>query len=383
MNGLHRQRQDDGFALAGAVFALVVIAVLVTGAFFVARQENAIGKNSATYERAFEAAEAGLNYTINHWSDGAYNNLTVGNSTSVLTTALPTGSFTGYARRLNQQLFLVRVVGKDSTGTAARTVSSIMRLQMIAMNIHAGLTTQGQLKLGGSSFITGVNTNPTGWSCPTVSDTLAGVRTPDSTQIQTSGCSSYSCLQGNPKVQQDTSVTAGSMLTFGDLTWAQLTAMATKTYPGSSSSTTGPLNDIAPVAGANNTCNTTVMDNWGDPNTPASVPACSNYLPIIYVPGNLQLTGGYGQGILLVGGDLSVQGGFQFYGPVVVLGNLVTAGTGGHFMGGVLAANVDLQLNSVLGNALVTYSSCALIKALTMNSPGKPLASRAWMEMVQ
>ena len=40
------------------------------------------------------------------------------------------------------------------------------------------------------------------------------------------------------------------------------------------------------------------MDNWGDPATPTGV--CFGYFPIIYAPGNLRISGGYGQGILLV-----------------------------------------------------------------------------------
>ncbi len=382
MNRRPSSQHERGFALAGAVFALVVIAVLVTGAFFVARQENTIGKNSATYEKAFEAAEAGLGSTLANWSSSgaSYNTLGVGNSTSVATVTLPSsgGSYSGYVRRLNTELFVIRITGLDNTGTSSRTVSSLVRLQNIQVDIKAGLTTQGDLKVGGSSFITGVNTNPTGWTCPTATDTLAGVRTADSTQISTSGCTSYSCLQGNPKIQQDTTVTTTQMLTFGDLQWSDLTAMANKTYPGSSYT----LNDIGPV-GTATTCTTSIMDNWGDPAIPPTVAGCSNYMPIVYFAGDAQFTGGLGQGILLIGGNLSVQGGFQFYGPVIVRGTLSTQGTGGHFMGGVLAANVNLQLDDVLGNALITYSSCAITKALTMNSPGKQLSSRSWMEVVQ
>ena len=55
-------------------------------------------------------------------------------------------------------------------------------------------------------------------------------------------------------------------------------------------------------------------------------------------------------------GDLSVQGGAEFYGPVIVKGSLKTAGTGGHFNGGVLAANVDLEQSSFLGNGVVNFS---------------------------
>jgi hypothetical protein len=99
--------------------------------------------------------------------------------------------------------------------------------------------------------------------------------------------------------------------------------------------------------------------------------------------GNLQITGGYGQGILLVDGDLSVQGGFEFYGPVIALGHLTTAGTGGHFNGGVMAADVNLEQSTVLGNAVVTYSSCSVSRALQGSASGRLFKERRWVDLTQ
>jgi len=85
--------------------------------------------------------------------------------------------------------------------------------------------------------------------------------------------------------------------------------------------------------------------------------------------------------VLIVNGDLSVQGGFEFFGPVLVKGSLKTTGTGGHFNGGVIAANVDLEQNTVLGNAVVNYSSCALIRVLTATANGSVLRERSWVNL--
>jgi hypothetical protein len=84
---------------------------------------------------------------------------------------------------------------------------------------------------------------------------------------------------------------------------------------------------------------------------------------------------------LLVDGDLVVDGGFQWFGPVITRGHLTTQGTGGHFNGAVMAADVDLELNSVLGNALITYSSCAVADALVGAAIPKRLSQRSWAEM--
>ena len=96
---------------------------------------------------------------------------------------------------------------------------------------------------------------------------------------------------------------------------------------------------------------------------------------------DLKITGGVGQGIMLVEGDLSVQGGAQFFGPVIVKGSLKTAGTGGHFNGGVMAANVDLEQSTLLGNAVINYSSCALNRALAGTATPIFVARRSWTEL--
>jgi hypothetical protein len=66
---------------------------------------------------------------------------------------------------------------------------------------------------------------------------------------------------------------------------------------------------------------------------------------------------------------------------VIVKGRLKTTGTGGHFNGGVVAANIDLDQNSILGNAVITYSSCAVTKALTATAGGAPLRERSWVNL--
>ncbi len=87
-----------------------------------------------------------------------------------------------------------------------------------------------------------------------------------------------------------------------------------------------------------------------------------------------------GQGIVVIEGNLRVQGGFEFYGIILVRGTLETAGTGGHFNGAVLAANVSLDDNVALGDALVNYSSCAVARALRAGTMGAPIRSRGWMQ---
>ena len=373
-------RNERGFALVGSIFALVIIASLIAGAFFASRQELSIGRNSQTYQRAFSAAEAGLNNTLANWAGvGSFNGLAVGDSQTVTATLTGNGgSYTTVVRRLNDELFFVRSTGLDPSNSARRTLAAMTKLLKVAMNFRAALTTRSTLKLGGSAFVDGRDTDPSNWGCPAIPlDTLPAVVTSDSSQITTSGCNNFNCLTGDPKIEEDTTINDSTFFKYGDTDWNELTAMATKVYAGGAT-----LNGMLPV-GTATTC-TITQNNWGEPRRGVgTIAGCYNYMPIIYVNGDLKLTGGFGQGILLVEGNLDVQGGFEFYGPVIVRGSLSTQGTGGHFNGGLMAANVNLDLNNVLGDAVITFSSCAIERALNYNANGRLLRERSWAEITR
>jgi Tfp pilus assembly protein PilX len=370
------RRGDRGFALAISIFALVIIAALIVGAFFAARQEMRLGINSRTSVRALGAAEAGLNTTVANWQTGTWNMLSVGDSAAFSgTLASNGGSYAGWVRRLNTQLFLIRSTGADPQTLVQRTLAAFTRLQLIQMNFAAALTVRGATSVTGSSLLDGRDTPPSGWTeCPTTGlDTLPGMTMPT-----TSGSSiDLGNITGDPKVVTDPTINDSTFFKYGDLDWNELVAMATKVYPAGN---VGPLNHVEPV-GTATTCSTGTLDNWGDPLRSAGTRGCWNYFPIIYVNGDLKMTGGYGQGILLVTGDMEVAGGAEFYGPVIILGHLKSTGTGGHFNGGVMAANVSMEDNLVSGNSLIAYSSCALANALRASAPGRLVRERSWVEV--
>jgi hypothetical protein len=160
-------------------------------------------------------------------------------------------------------------------------------------------------------------------------------------------------------------------MTFGDADFDGLRALANKIVPAGNY-------QIQPSS-TGLTCNRGVVSNWGSPLLPLD--PCGNYFPVIWVEGDITINGVQGQGVLLVDGNLRVQGGFEFYGPVIVKGALSTQGTGGHFNGGVIAANINLDQNNVLGDAVITYSSCALERALQASAQGDLLRERSWVNL--
>jgi Tfp pilus assembly protein PilV len=381
---LARTRTRPGFALAIALAAIVIIGAIITGMFFASTQEYRMSRNSALQARALTTAEYGMNFVLTsgspaqgHWNP-AWN--TAGNGLLGTIGYAPGDGGTDTVRvtKVGDGLFQVTSTGRvgPATGAQARhRVGGLVTLSVPQLKMLGALTTQASVKIGGSSFLSGLDDTVPNWGCPPPSGGVPGLAMPDTTQITTAGCGGLSCIAGVPKVSQNVAAAdTNTYFSFGaGLDWVTLSGMASKTYSSGSN-----LNGLSPsVSGT--TCNTADPSNWGDPMH--STTQCQGYFPIIYAQGDLKITGGVGQGILLVSGDLSVQGGAEFFGPVIVRGSLKTAGTGGHFHGGVMAANVDLEQSSLLGNAEVSFSSCALQRALAGAATPMFVQRRSWTEL--
>jgi len=220
--------------------------------------------------------------------------------------------------------------------------------------------------------INGADQVPAGWaSCDPPGAAQAGVRDQGG-QVTSSG---NSTVTGTPPIVNDPSINNGTFTTFGGATFAQLAARATITLPGGNYST-------APVFNGDGSCDKTVLTNWGDGDNPTS--QCGSYWPIIYLTGTTTLNNTQGQGILLVDGDLNIQGSYQFYGIVIIQGDLKTAGGGttdAHFWGGVMAKNADLSVQNITGKATLNFSSCSILQALQATSPISMMRSRGWTQL--
>lgn len=366
-------RNNRGVALPLAIFALVIIGAMVAGSFFVGTQEQRIGRNTVGSQQAFQAAEYGAQLAAATWNSQVMNAMAIGSTTTIGGVLSGNqGWYRGEVRRLNNMLFLVRSEGFSADSMSRQQVGLLIRLRPIEITIAAALQTQGNTKIGGSSFISGYDVAPTGWSnCPALEPPLPGIKMDDSSQISTPGCSGFSCVDGDPKILEDSTINDSSLTTFGDVTFDELRGMASKIVLG------GTMKIQPSIVGG--ACATGSVTNWGSPLDPTG--PCGSYFPIIWSEDDLKINGVQGQGILIVDGNLSVQGNFEFYGPVIVKGTLSTQGTGGHFNGGVTAANVELDQNTVLGNAVVNYSSCAVLRALTASASGALLRERSWINL--
>jgi hypothetical protein len=376
---------ERGIALAVAIFALVVIGALVAGAFYAGRLEQQTGRNTFEAAQAAEAAEAGLKEAVvTQTATGLLAmaiNPDVSSNGGTLLTNLSVGGTTVERRinRLTENVFLVRALARRTDGSggqvASRGIGQLIRLMQADVDIDAGLTALGNVTVTGGAEVTGIDGVPPTWVDPGVScpptDNVTGVRYNDGSLTVTGA----GAIGGEPDSVKDATLNTTDMKETFDKLKALATLILTNPNPP----------DMAPAYTVTvpPRCNTKIETNWGEPMVPGD--PCFDYFPIIYHYGNLKLQGGRGQGILLVEGDLTASGGMVFFGPVIVTGTLETTGNSGQgakFYGGVIAGNVALDdLSKLAGGALVSYSSCAIHRALQNSALIGTLAERSWVQL--
>jgi len=391
-------QNERGMALALAIVALVVVGALIAGAFFAGTQEQRVGENSRYSQSSFGVAEGAANSIIGHWDAQTYNSIRTYPLDSVrippvsADTISPshTGRYAGYIYRLNQEQYLIDITGQDSSslrggaallrrgGGGRERIGLLAKIKPLVIDIRASLTSGRGDALSGNAAISGYDHIPAGWSTcnplDSVANGKAGIRTDTSQAVSAGGNSS---IVGTPPVIKDPNITDSTFSKYGDVNYSQLVARATWNLNGQNFS-----NNIGPVE-TNGQCDRTVSTNWGDGVNPAG--KCGSYFPIVHLLGDATINGVQGQGILLVDGSLSVQGGFQWFGITIVRGTLKTSGGGSedaHFWGATMVQDSTVVGNNqVTGHANILYSKCAVIKALDQTGVVALMRSRGWVQL--
>ncbi|PYO61519.1 MAG: hypothetical protein DMD70_06860 [Gemmatimonadetes bacterium] len=399
----HVVQNERGMALAIAIVALVIVGALIAGALFSGTQEQRVAENVRRVQASFGVAEEGVYDIIRTWDSttaGVRNQQTYAalypypaaapskDSVRMVrkTAKSKTGSYSGSLFKLNDELYLLDVSAQDTMslagrirgGGAGQRLGLLARIRPVSIDTRAAVTSGGDNVVVGSASIDGNDHPPTGWAgCPPLDSAKAGIRTQSSGTVSTSG---HPSINGNPPVLKDPTLADSSFTHYGDVTYADLAASANITLPAQNFSSS-----IGPVT-VGTACDYSVQTNWGSPTTPTG--PCGSYFPIVRITGDgAVINGQEGQGVLLVDGGLSVQGGFQFFGIVIVKGSLKTSGGGGtpaHFWGTVMVqdtAQFTDTTNNLSGAANLLYSKCAIIKALNKTGVGSMMRSRGWVQL--
>jgi hypothetical protein len=371
---IHRQaviRERRGTALVLVLIAIVVLAVLSTGAILGSMQELRAAHNEQMSQRALTVAEYGLNQQLSNWTP-ARSQLANGaiDSSTVAVAAGDTASVK--IMRLNGRTFWIVSIGRTNRSSgrleAQRQVQLLVTLSG-GVGAPATLTSYGNTTATGSAYITGLNTNPTGWTgCPPARDTFAIATNPaKNISVQKPATQSINGTYKDPNAS-----TLTFFDTYGTDTFNSLAAAANVIASNSPNPT--------PVGSAT-TC-TYGSTNWGEPDrSNKAVVGCQSYFPTIYRNGDLQVNGNSrGQGLLLVSGNLIVNGNFTFVGMIIVRGNIVANGNFTMFGAAFTQGDNDLS-----GNSSFYYSPCALSKLKVGGGASLPGRSkqRAWAQLYQ
>ncbi|HEV2670335.1 MAG TPA: pilus assembly PilX N-terminal domain-containing protein [Gemmatimonadales bacterium] len=371
---------EQGMALGMAIVVLVIVGAMVSGALFVATQDQRSAENHRRVQQAFGVTEEGVAEQVRNFQSTSWKSLAmypITNSTATISrTNIPgLGSYGGTVYRVTSSQWLLDVVGGDTLSRGGRgarqRVGLLVRSIPSAPPLDATFATSG----GSGGFrggykVSGVDVIPPGWTGCTTGSAIPGFTTNDTSSF--TGKSSKNIL-GTPSWSQDTTLHKASMDTAGNsgISYSQLAAMASITLPGG---TYAP----APVI-SGGVCNTTISTNWGSPLAPTG--ACADYFPIVHITGDLHVNGSYqGQGVLLVDGDATLLD-FTFAGLVMIQGALAPLPDSTHHFylyGGMQVKNQNNAWQDVW-DIIANYSSCAMSKAFAQVPSGvSALRSRSW-----
>lgn len=379
-------KRREGFALAVAMVAIVVIGALIAGAFFTSTQEYRIGRNSLMDQRAFSAAETGITQPIQGWLRTNNLNMLIGQSRQDTLTITGGSYAVRRVTKLDTATFWIMsdgYAGPAGPLASHHRINGIYRLAIPSFNILGALTVRGKVEVQGSSRVNGQDQIPDQWTtsgiCPVATGATAGVAAPDTLVVCNGLCpegkNPGNKIEGSPAKSENPA--AGDTLTYyryGDQTWNTLIANADITLPG------GNYKTLPSVSGS--ACNYADVYNWGDPER-ATV--CRDYFPIIYVNGDLSIqANSRGQGILLVAGDLEMAGGFEFNGIMIVRDDIKSTGNGNKISGSAFAGNTYTTDNTnVSGASEIQFSSCAIERATRGSAVITRARHRGFAELVQ
>jgi hypothetical protein len=375
----------SGFALAAAVVSLAVIALFIAGSAFFALEEAQTSRNAVAERQAMEAAEYAATAVMRDWDSQQTMTLPIGVTLSPFTYTLGQGAAAhAEVTRATETTFWAMsegTAGRPSLRTAARrAVNVIYRLAVADPGVRAALTVSdsgevrnGGVVVGSDSLIAGPQVIA---ACASPSTPVAGIAAPDTMRICDGGCGSTSgSVRGSPPLLADSMAADPQRYTvLGGRTWQSLTAAADVILP--------PNAIVTPAAVASaGACQRTAPDNWGEP-VPGS--PCRWYFPIIWARGDVTVSGGVGQGILLADGDIRFAASASFTGLVVARDDIVILPGGGTILGAALAGDSRRGTGDhtlIESGGLIQFSACGVRSALYGAARLERVRQRAWAEV--
>jgi Tfp pilus assembly protein PilX len=386
-------KNEKGAVLVTGLLLLLVLTILGMAAMATTVMELKIARNDRSAKQVFYVAEAGTEDARSRLQNGASalpipDNQPTNADWWAFIGTVPEAALRGYTGNGNQGLYPKLNSSLDYVVTITHKLNSSHQIlkwgysnDILGENTSAGnnifvITSHGKETTGALKSVQIEATNA-------MLFTPAALYTKEPTTLQ--GTSAY--LQGKDQ--------CGSGDLYGALTMKNVIINGSPSIDGSpqpvkeNSSVDIDIqewvNQFKKYANYNyNLSGATLTGmNWGSPiegATTQSAMSC-NTANVVYINTNstfVQLTGmSQGCGILLVDGNLSVQGGFHWYGVILVTGSVVFTGGGEKNVTGALLAGANAAADLVGGNTSIVYCSNAVYN----NSHFLPLYILRWVEL--
>ena len=117
-------RDRHGFVLIAALIAIVLIALLITGAFFASGQEMSISRAVLRDQQTFAYAEYAMAHAISDWSVADRSRMALGETQSLATSSDDPLEATVFVTRLDSAIYSVvaeaRLLTADGNGLRRR-----------------------------------------------------------------------------------------------------------------------------------------------------------------------------------------------------------------------------------------------------------------------
>lgn len=365
-------RPRRGATLILVLVIVAVLGVLAAGSFFAALHEEQIGSAAIVRARALAAAEHAAYATLSaqRWRSAWITGPPVRQVASESEQLAGRATATTHVWALTP--FSALVVAEGVAGLpprdARRRVSLLVSLKQPRMPAAAAIAVDGLSVVSGSSITGGLGAGV--GDCLTPDSDIAAVSVPPGVAIDTAGCRPLSCLRA-ARVVRDTVLAARAETSdeFGQVDRSFLASVGRRLAPGI---TLSP----APVVDAQNACDPNADANLGDPLRLLGPDSpCGSYFPVIHATGDLTLSGGAGQGMLVVDGNLSLVAGARFTGVLLVRG-AARLEADARVTGIVVADRLSLTNASA-----ITYSACAIESASHSGARPFPETTSSWSEM--
>lgn len=364
----------NGFALVVALLTIALVAAFVAVAWMIVLREFRASQSGSAATLATEAAEYGVTRPLEDWIAG--NALTMSLGAVVGPTSAPLSggaSASWWLQRLSPTTFLLQ--GEGAYANARRGATLLARLALPVFDTTAAFTVRDSAFVRPGGVVSGADAAPPNWSslgCP-ASLGGGGVAAPDTTHVCDGSCASPAggITGAPPRVTDLTAATPQRYTQFGAESWNSLVARAAVTIMPNATITPGPV-----VAGG--ACDRTVSSNWGDPTRGSS---CADYFPVVHALGDVTISGGVAQGILLVEGDVVLSSGAEFTGVIVARDDVRLLGGGVHVYGAVLAEDLDVTDGvhpEVASGGVIERSTCAISRSAMGMAPLRRVRERSW-----